>query len=350
MSSFTKRVTGERAKLVETLFPTGVPRLWCPTLTHYDADVRLDKGRIKKHIQSLQPWVKGFLIPGSTGEGWEMTDAEILELLDVTIDGVKAVGGHILIGILKTDATQVLTAIKETRDWLKQRSGGTDTLEALKKSAVCGFTVCPPAGAELDQETISKALVSVLDLGVPVSLYQLPQVTSNEMSPQTVTALAARYPNFYLFKDTSGGDKVSVAGFNDAFLVRGAEGNYAPHLLEGGGTYDGFLLSTANCFGKQLFETIDAVARGDMKAAEPFSYTLSTLCTTVFDLAGKVGYGNAFTNANKAMDHFMAYGPKAVDVLPPMLHSGKRLPQDLIGAVGAQLERHGLMPKKGYLE
>ena len=61
-------------------------------------------------------------------------------------------------------------------------------------------------------------------------------------------------------------------------------------------------------------------------------------------------YGNPFANANKAVDHFFAFGPKARDAPPPRLHAGVLLPADVIHAAGDTLLRHGLMPEKGYLE
>jgi dihydrodipicolinate synthase/N-acetylneuraminate lyase len=169
------------------------------------------------------------------------------------------------------------------------------------------------------------------------------------MSPETLEALASRHPNFYLFKDTSGADRAAKAGFRDAFLVRGAEGDYARQLTEGGGIYDGFLLSTANCFGKQLAQLIGGFSESSKTEAETFSRALSALWDALFPLAGQVGYGNAFTNINKAIDHIMAHGPEAGDVAPPLLHSGKRLPHHLISAAGEELQRYGLMPEKGYL-
>ena len=297
----------------------------------------------------MQPWVRGFLIPGSTGEGWEMPDDEVRELLDFMIGEIRVVGAHVLIGILKTRCEEVLQAIDGVLAWLKSRTGTSDSFEALSRSSVCGFTVCPPSGSELNQDQIRRALERVLSLGVPISLYQLPQVTGNEMSPETVAALSAGFPNFYLFKDTSGADRVAASGFRGAFLVRGAEGGYASHLAAAGGNYDGFLLSTANCFGRELHAMIEHVRHGQHAEAEVFSGALTALTQEVFDLAGRVGYGNAFTNANKAMDHFFAHGPDAGKIAPPMLHSGRRLPMELIDAAGGALRRHGLMPRSGYL-
>jgi hypothetical protein len=94
---------------------------------------------------------------------------------------------------------------------------------------------------------------------------------------------------------------------------------------------------------------IENVHRGNQTEADAFSRKLTTLCEEVFDLAGRIGYGNAFTNANKAMDHFFAHGPEAPKVAPPLLYSGKRLQIKFVAAAGAALKRHGLMPESGYL-
>jgi hypothetical protein len=79
-----------RALLTKRLFPQGVPRLWCPTLTHFAARGEFDEPRIRRHLQLLAPYVKGVLVPGSTGEGWEMSDADIQHLLAVVLDAAKA--------------------------------------------------------------------------------------------------------------------------------------------------------------------------------------------------------------------------------------------------------------------
>jgi dihydrodipicolinate synthase/N-acetylneuraminate lyase len=349
MDSAETRFGTQRQQLMRALFPDGLPTLWCPALTHFTDDGAIDQPRMRAHLRFMHPWVRGFLMPGSTGEGWEMSDAEVRALLDFMIDEIRRVGGHLLIGMLKTDVRDVIEGVKTTVAWLKRRTGSDDALESLIKSSVCGFTICPPSGKDLNQEEIAAALESVLSLGLPISLYQLPQVTQNEMSPETVTALSARFANFYLFKDTSGIDRVAASGFRNAFLVRGAEGDYASHLTLGGGNYDGFLLSTANCFGRQLSAMIDRLRGGNWSEAQLLSKTLTDICAEVFDPAAKVGYGNAFSNANKAMDHFFAHGPDAARLAPPRLHSGKRLPQQLIVAAAAALEGHGLMPERGYL-
>ena len=70
-----------RQGLIEALFPQGMPGLWCPPLTHFDAQGRIDRGRIEKHLQQLAPHARGLLVPGSTSEGWQLTDEESREVL-----------------------------------------------------------------------------------------------------------------------------------------------------------------------------------------------------------------------------------------------------------------------------
>jgi len=61
--------------------------------------------------------------------------------------------------------------------------------------------------------------------------------------------------------------------------------------------------------------------------------------------------GNAFTNSAKAVDFWMAHGPRGIDDGHPMplLKSGKRLPKVLVEKVGETLEKEGLMPESGYI-
>lgn len=338
------RFTPARRALVERLFPEGIPTLWCPSLTHFRDDGSLDRERMRAHLRAMMPHVRGFMLPGSTGEGWELSGAEALDLVAFMAEELRLAGGHLLVGALRPTASETLRAMEQVLARL-----GEDALAAPPRSAVAGFTVCPPTGADLEQDALRAGLERILALGAPMSLYQLPQVTRNELAPATAAALAARHPELYLLKDTSGDDRIARAGFRDVFLVRGAEGNYARHLAGNGGAYDGFLLSTANCFGRQLARMIQDVRVGRIAEAERFSATLTALTREVFDAAGKVGYGNAFTNANKALDHWFAHGPDAARVPAPRLHSGRRLPQELVALAGAVLRKHGLTPEGGYL-
>ncbi|MDJ0616536.1 MAG: dihydrodipicolinate synthase family protein [Calothrix sp. MO_192.B10] len=345
------KISQQRQHLLRELVGEEMPRLWCPPLTHYTWDGALDKERIAAHWASMLPHVRAFLVPGSTGDGWEMSDNEIKTLLDFAIELAGKFNALLLIGVLKTDVSSMCEGISQTLTMLQQKAGVEDPTKALKQSRVCGFTVCPPRGADLTQEQIQAGMETVLALGLPTAIYQLPQVTANEMSPALIARLAQYYPNFILFKDSSGSDRVALEDKNQSgvFLVRGAEGHYAEWLRSSGGPYHGLLLSTANCFSPQLKAIVALLQNGKNKSAKNLSDQLTQVVDLVFKLVSNLPQGNPFTNANKAMDHFMAYGLQAERVLPPMLHTGIRLPENVIREVGEILKNAQLIPKTGYL-
>jgi len=148
----------KRASLMARLFPQGVPRLWCPPLTHYDSAGGLDRNRIVAHLRHLSRHVKGFLIPGSTGDGWELHPEEIGQLLAIALEEVRSFGGHVLIGILRTNADETLRTLRQAAEAL----GAT---APYLPSPACGFTVCAPRGRELSQERIGGAVSSIHETG-----------------------------------------------------------------------------------------------------------------------------------------------------------------------------------------
>ena len=346
-----QEILKKRKNLWRELVGGEIPRLWCPPLTHYKSDATLDKERMAAHWASMLPNVRAFLVPGSTGDGWEMNNDEIKVLLDFAIELAGKLDALLLIGVLKTDVASMSEAIAETLAVLKQKAGVEDSIQVLKQTRVCGFTVCPPTGANLTQEQIQADLETILKLDLPTAIYQLPQVTKNEMSPALIKQLARLYANFLLFKDSSGSDRVALEerGQSDVFWVRGAEGDYAEWLRESGGVYQGLLLSTANCFSLQLRAIVTLLQKGKSDEAQSLSVRLTQVINEVFKLVSDLPQGNPFTNANKAIDHFMAYGTEARQILPPMLHSRRRLPEKVIREVGKILSNAKLIPQQGYL-
>ena len=88
--------------------------------------------------------------------------------------------------------------------------------------------------------------------------------------------------------------------------------------------------------------------QGSVEYANKMSDRLTGIISDVFNLVSPFPNGNAFANANKAMDHFFAHGPNAATVPPPRLHAGSSLPVEMIVQTGKILDRYGLMPTKGY--
>jgi dihydrodipicolinate synthase/N-acetylneuraminate lyase len=343
----------ERISLIKAMFPGGIPRLWCPLLTHYRDDKTIDFGRMEAHFAFVSPWVKGFLIPGSTGDGWELTEEETLQVTEFAVAHTRNKDMHLLIGLLRPDVRGVKTTLAAMQGrnifHFPDNKGIGPT---ISPQHICGITICPPRGKALSQAEIASGLSEILDMVLPTALYQLPQVTENEASPETFADLAEKYSNLIFFKDSSGNDRIASSSVDKGgvFLVRGAEGDYARWLKEAGGPYDGFLLSTANSFPRELRSVIENLEKGYFKAAEETSRRLSTVIGKVFAIVQTLPHGNAFTNANKAIDHFLAYGPAATSRPGPLLHAGVRLPQEMLLATGKALDDQGLLPERGYWE
>ena len=344
--------SGARTRLLEELFHPAIPELWCPILSHFSAKGSIDAERTRSHLESIAPYVGGILVPGSTGEGWAMPDGVRLSLLDLALDTVRTTRQFVLLGALKHSGEEMRSCILETATWVMKKAGTASWREAFRKFNIVAFTICPPRGAELGQDFLSDTLASILDLGYPIALYQLPQVTGNMLTPLTVRQLAAKYPNFLMFKDTSGIDDVASAegGYEGVFMVRGAEGSYAKWPKNGGGPYDGFLLSAANGFSLELARMLAALRDGEAGAASRLSVRVEGVISETFALVKDFPHGNAFAVANKLIDHVRAWGARAAAVGAPLLVGGERLPGGWVSDTVGILGKHGFAVKAGYME
>ncbi len=376
-ASAADRNAGRRRALAATLHPRGIPPLWCPTITHYREDGTPDIARIAAHLDVVLPAAPCILVPGSTGDGWEMGSDETETLLRAVLPLVLRVGGRVLVGALHPDPAEARKAILRRMDILRTipgvranpgtAEGGNPDPELAAwicaAAGSAGFAVCAPSGAGLSGAAIESGLRSILELGVPTALYQLPQVTKNEIPPGVVERLAGDYPWFYLFKDTSGTDQVAKSGIDrqGVFFVRGAEGDFArwlstsSGLRSGSGTaareglYDGFLLSSANSFPAELAELVRLVRLPDPAEAKRLSDRISAAVRDAFAAASGLPYGNPFSNANRALDHVRAYGEKGFAAAPrPRTHCGVRLPAAFLREAAAALGRGGFV-SPGYL-
>jgi dihydrodipicolinate synthase/N-acetylneuraminate lyase len=348
-----KTVPETRQTWMRGLFPGGVPRLWCPLLTHYGPGGAIDFARMEAHLETVAPWVGGYLIPGTTGDGWELDGEETLRVAEFALAQARRRGARLLIGVLKKSAAEVGRTLEALLGVTGPPEEQDDEAAARAWCArgVAGFTFCTPTGSGRTQEEIEAGLSALLERGLPSAFYQLPQVTGNEAAPETFARLAARYPRLVFFKDTSGGDRIALSPVDKGgiFLVRGAEGDYARWLRDSGGPYDGFLLGTTNCFARELATVVKCLEGGDPGRAAAITKRVTDTFDEVFALVGALSGGNAFTNANKAMDHFLAFGPGADVGQGPLLHMGERIPAGILEATREILQRHALLPAKGYL-
>lgn len=276
-----------------------LPRLWVPTLTFYRETGEIDFERTDVMLARIYPYCQGVLVPGSTGDGWLLDDKEQYELVKHYLSGFEFGRFKILIGALMPDAESTLAAIEKWCGLIKFVSDCSDIRQGMDKLNVVGFVVCSPKGNH-SQEYIQSSLHKVFSCGLPLAFYQLPQITGNLVEPETLRIIAAQFPNLIMVKDTGGGDEIAKSGlFKDKMLVRGAEGNPGPLISGKNQIYDGLLLSTVNSF-PAVYAEIIVDGKGYDKIGDIISKT--------FAMASVNPVSNAFSDANRAIDHVMYYG------------------------------------------
>src|SRR5437764_14692250 len=102
-----------RTALMRLLFPDGLPQLWVPTLVFYDEAGRIDHERQFAHLAFMAPYLRGYLVPGSTGDGWDMTDVEAIAALESVIPFALQHGLDLIVGVLRPTRDAV-------RSWLEK--------------------------------------------------------------------------------------------------------------------------------------------------------------------------------------------------------------------------------------
>ena len=318
-------------------------RLWVPLLTHYRRQgqaVEIDPDRIAAHVSFIRPWVRQFLLAGSTGDGWEMSLEQLLVLVRLTARPDLFQGTRFLVGALRPTTEGVIEwarAVESTVGDMKTPAG-----------EYCGLAVCPPVDADASQSDIVRHYERVLaETRSEIAVYQLPQVTHCSIEPETMRTLAAN-PRVTMFKDTSGKDVVAQSGFTGPRLVRGAEGDYVD-MLQPTGLYQGWLLSTGNAFGSQLRRMLDLLEAGRREEAQAVSRVLTVAVNEMFAAAAKLPFGNPFSNANRAADHLWAYGAGWEKAPAPLTISGNELPRDLLEAASDLIGRFPALPDRGYI-
>jgi 4-hydroxy-tetrahydrodipicolinate synthase len=314
-----------------------VDPLWAPLLTHYDHHGAVDLNRMRAQIRSLTGQIDQFLLAGTTGDGWEMSDEALSSLVALT----RERGVRLLFGVLRGKTDAVIRAAS-------QLEAAVDA--SGQNTAAVGLTLCPPVDRHASQAQILEHFGRILAVTrLPVAVYQLPQITGCEIEPDTMRQLLD-HPRVLMFKDTSGSDRiVSAAAADSVVRLRGAEGGYARARIPRGG-YDGWLVSSGNAVPETLRMMVNALEAGRIGTAEALSERLDRIVARLFAAAGVVPFGNPFSNANRAADHVRAHGRRWREAPIPRTISGAPLPVSLLSAAFDTLEADGLISATGYLD
>jgi len=318
--------------------------LWTPLLTHYlkETPGRLDPKRVAAHVRSLATHVSQYLVAGTTGDGWVMDDALMRDWLSALTRPPFGPKQTVLIGAFSGTTASVIQRCRLIEE--------TIAAEPMRPT-FAGLTVCAPVGPNPGDAAVVEHFKQILDAtAAPIAIYQLPQVVGYEISPEAFATLVELSPRISFMKDSSGGDRLAKtrSAPQGPMRLRGAEGDYA-RTLKPHGPYDGWLLSTGNALGPELRELADLAAAGRDQEAEERSKALSDFVASVFEAAAKFPHGNAFSNANRALDHILAHGEAWPDAAA-RLRDGRSLPDSLIRLVATLLPAVRRPPSVGYLD
>jgi dihydrodipicolinate synthase/N-acetylneuraminate lyase len=337
----------DRRELLHSLVPDTLPALWVPLLTSYriaSAGTLIDDVHMRAHAARVGGSVPLWMVAGSTGDGWNLDDAQYDALMRLAADGLRACAeARVLVALLRGDTAGVLELIDRLHRIAGTRADASlaENTARLRALGWVGICVCPPVGAATTQAQIRNHYEAVLERArMPLALYQLPQVTACRIEPATYRELVTAHVEIIMFKDTSGEDTIAheVPGAGP-LLVRGAEGGYAQALAALGGAYDGFLLSTANVFGAELRQFMLQARAGRSEDARALGARLEARIMALFEAGTGAPIGNVFSNTNRAIAHILEHGRSWRDQPLPMLFDGSRLPRELVDRVAHVLAR-----------
>ncbi len=318
--------------------------LWVPVLTHYDeSGSRLDQRRTAAQLRQITPYVTQYLLAGTTGDGWGMSDSILEDWIALAqAPGLLDQRHKLLFGAFGATTEEVIARARKIEAAITKKP---------LAAGYAGLTICAQVEESASQAAIAAHFEEILAAtSSPLAVYQLPQITQCEIAPETLSRLAEANPRITLIKDTSGGDRVAESDLpmGAARLLRGAEGDYSGQLKPAG-PYDGWLLSTANGFAPQLRQIAELVARGETEEAQKASSKLTELVAALFTLAQGLPEGNPFSNANRAVDHLFACGEAWTQQPLPRLTGGATWPKDFLLKVQNLLSNAGYALESGYI-
>jgi 4-hydroxy-tetrahydrodipicolinate synthase len=218
-------------------------------VTPFTADGEVDWPGVEKHIDDvINAGADGIVVTGTTGETSTLTDPEKIKLVEV---GKSVAGGRAKI-ITGGGSNETAHAMQLARQSVKAGADGN--------MVVTPYYNKPTQAGVL---THFRMIADATDL--PVILYDIPGRTGIPITYETILR-AAKHPNIIAVKDSKGDlSEVSrVLNQTDLMYFSGDDANALPTLAIGG---TGHIGVTANIAATPYRRIVDAVNRGDLKAA-----------------------------------------------------------------------------------
>lgn len=308
----------------------GFPDLWFPPLTYYKEGGIIDTCTMTEALREVYPYSKGVLVPGSTGDGWVLSQDKQEDIVRFFLRGFDFGRFSMMIGALKQTSDETIESIRRWCEILAEESGKADPAEAMKVLDVKAFVFCVPAGTE-DRDAQVREMSKILESGLPMAFYQLPLVTGVTVDPSVIRELADKYDNLIIAKDSGGKDELAKSGLlrDRLMLLRGAEGDPSEMISGKSPIYDGLLLSTVNCFAREHRELMDG-----KRTYTGYGDVIEEVFGTVTEPVS-----NAFSDAVRAVCWAKAYGSEA-EITDCYCYNGEKLPPELIGRACCSITRN----------
>ncbi len=186
-------VAAKRKELIRRLFPGGVPRIWCPVISHFTPDGEVDLFRMRAMRRTLAPHVGGRVAAGGTGDGWAMNRRQcsaVLDCLPLEIQGA----GHARVSSpfwrRKTQdayGTIVLSPVCAQAQIRRRRPGRQPSY----RPACAGTAFAPPSAKTSTAKRSRTRSFPSWTSAFPSPLVNMPAITGSKVDADTINRLAA---------------------------------------------------------------------------------------------------------------------------------------------------------------
>ena len=245
-----------------------------PLPTPFDREGAFDAGAQRQLIESLEPFVNGFLVLGSNGEAAFLSETEREEVL-----------------------RNARAAIPQTKPMLAG-TGGEATKTVIERNQVAAevgadfvLVVAPfYFRGQMSDGVLETHYRTVADESpLPVLLYNIPQATTLSLSPGLVAKLA-EHPNIVGLKDSSGNvgalTEIVRQVPEDFTVLTGNAPTLLPALSLGA---KGGILAVANIAPRAYKRIIDCFEAGELAEARALQLRFNPLALAVTSRYGVPG-------------------------------------------------------------
>lgn len=241
-----------------------------PIITPFKDDYSIDEDGLRRLVDyCIEEQKADGLVPcGTTGESPTLTPAEHHRVIEIVI---QAAAGRVPV-IAGTGSNSTREAIEMTKH--AEQAGATASLQ-----------VCPYYNKPEQHGLLAHFEAIARETALPIILYNIPGRTGRLIEWKTLVELA-RIDNIVGVKDAAANISQSMAllavtrTLSKKFYVLSGEDALTYPLLCLGG--DGAIAAVAHVIGKELHEMMQAMARGDYKAAQDIHFRTLDIVNALF--------------------------------------------------------------------